>query len=81
MANIDSFVRERNDLSASISANLKQLRAMLLLTYGLSEESEGIRCLGEERRDEFMWACSDKVDAILEAWDKLDRLKGEGAPR
>lgn len=61
------------DLKDTVDAKARQLRAMLMMTYG-----EGsIRVMSEELQDAYMWACADMADDIVAAMNQIHSLEQE----
>ena len=67
------MAEKKIDLIDSIDASLKQLRAMLSMTYG--QTGETFRRENDNLQDEYMWGCHDKVASIIADWQKLEEIR------
>lgn len=55
-----------------IGTKARQLRALLYCTYGNACDS--FHNMSTEIQDEYLWACADMADAIVQALEKLDDI-------
>ena len=72
-ANFDSCTSRRLDLEDTIAANVAQLDAMLVMTYG--DAGDDFRRMNDKIVDAYMWACADKASTIRRALNELTDLR------
>lgn len=66
-------------LKDRIQSNARKLRALLDNTYG-AETGENFRRMMPERQDEYLWACAEMAEEIVDALDKLTDIELANVP-
>jgi hypothetical protein len=59
-----AIVGNSNNLEDQMNMRIRQLRAMMEVTYG--EPGEAFRCMNAEIQDNYLWACTTMVAEIAQ---------------